>query len=73
MTIRRGEDWGTPADVPPDVIEVRTDADAVVQVESRLFHAACAEAAFGGTAAWSHASPTTLSEWSRGHGWASSI
>jgi hypothetical protein len=49
------------------------DADAVVEIESRLFHAACAEASFDGTAEWSHAAPTTLSEWSKGHGWASSI
>ena len=29
MTIRRGQDWGTPADLPPDVIDATTDADAV--------------------------------------------
>ena len=52
---------------------VLRDADAVVEVESRLFHVACAEAALDGTPAWSHAAPTTLSEWAKGHGWASTI
>jgi hypothetical protein len=32
MTIRRGEDWGTPADLPPDVVDVASDADAVEQL-----------------------------------------
>jgi hypothetical protein len=49
------------------------DRDALVQLESRLFHAACAEAAFRATVEWGHASPTTLSEWFRGHGWGSII
>ncbi len=32
MTIRPGQDWGTPTPVPPDVIDVTTDADAVEQL-----------------------------------------
>ena len=29
MTIRPGQDWGTPTSVPADVVDVTTDADAV--------------------------------------------
>jgi hypothetical protein len=32
MTIRPGQDWGTPTPVPPDVVDVTTDADAIEQL-----------------------------------------
>jgi len=32
MTIRPGQDWGTPTDLPPDVVDVITDADAAEQL-----------------------------------------
>jgi hypothetical protein len=32
MTIRPGQDWGTPTDLPPNVVDVTTDADAAEQL-----------------------------------------
>src|SRR6201991_2836294 len=34
MTIKRGEDWGEPVGLPPEVVEVTTDADAVEQLRA---------------------------------------
>ncbi len=48
------------------------DADAIVEVGARLFHASCAVAAFADTPEWEHANASTLSEWARGAGRAGS-
>jgi hypothetical protein len=35
MTIRPGQDWGAPTSVPPDVVDVTSDADAVEQLAAQ--------------------------------------
>jgi hypothetical protein len=45
----------------------------VVEVHSRVMHAACVESAPGPRPAWKHGDVNAWTEWARGVGWGSSV